>query len=140
MKTLKRNYSHVNEKLAKAGLRPTRQRILLGDLMFGRGHRHVSAEALHRESKEAGIPASLATIYNTLHQFRTHGLLKEIVVEGSRTYFDTNTETHHHMYCEDTGMLTDIPEDAVTISNLPSLPAGLILSHVDVILRVRTNS
>lgn len=138
MKTLKRNYAEVTQMLADAGLRPTRQRILLGDLLFGKGDRHVTAEILHRESKEAGISVSLATIYNTLHQFRDHGMLREIVVEGSRTYFDTNTGNHHHFYCEDTGMLMDVAQEDVQISSLPTIPAGMALSQVDVVIRVKS--
>src|SRR5262245_7982586 len=87
------------EKLRKAGLRPTRQRLALAQLLFGRGDRHVTAEGLHEEAVGAGMPVSLATVYNTMHQFTAAGLLREVTVDGTRTYFDTNTGDHHHFYC-----------------------------------------
>ena len=100
---------HVNtEKLRKAGLRPTRQRLALASLLFAHGDRHVTAEGLHEEAVSAGVPVSLATVYNTMHQFTAAGLLREVTVDGTRTYFDTNTGDHHHFYCEDDGMLMDI--------------------------------
>ena len=91
------------EKLRKAGLRPTRQRLALASLLFAHGDRHVSAESLHEEAVSAGVPVSLATVYNTMHQFTAAGLLREVTVDGTRTYFDTNTGDHHHFYCEDDG-------------------------------------
>src|SRR5262245_42882106 len=89
--------------LKRAGLRPTRMRIALGSLLFGSGDRHVTAEMLHMEAISSAIPVSLATVYNTLHQFTEAGLLREVAVEGSKTYFDTNTSDHHHFYFERDG-------------------------------------
>ena len=101
---------HANtEKLRKAGLRPTRQRLGAGVSCCSRhGDRHVTAEGLHEEAVSAGVPVSLATVYNTMHQFTAAGLLREVTVDGTRTYFDTNTGDHHHFYCEDDGTLMDI--------------------------------
>ena len=101
---------HVRETLKEAGLRPTRQRVALGNILFGRGHRHVSAEGLHEEAVAARVPVSLATVYNALHQFTEVGLLREIAVDGTKTYFDTNTDNHHHFFDESSGAVSDIPE------------------------------
>src|SRR5579872_7081468 len=127
----------ILSRLRGAGLRPTRQRVALAKLLFDGADRHVTAEQLHGEASAAAIPVSLATVYNTLHQFTTAGLLREVVVEPGRSYFDTNIDEHHHFYCETTGMLQDIPGSAVMVSPLPGAPAGTEISRVDVIIRVR---
>ena len=106
-------------RLRRAGLRPTRQRLALARMLFESGDRHVTAEQLHVEATAAAIPVSLATVYNTLHQFTSAGLLREVVVEPGRSYFDTNIDDHHHFYCESTGRLQDIPGTAVTVGELP---------------------
>lgn len=137
MNGLTEEYHLISQRLADAGLRPTRQRLLLGHLLMGCGCRHVTAEALHRETKEAGAHVSLATVYNTLHQFVQHGLLKEVTVENGRSYFDTNVETHHHFYCEDTGKLLDIPADAIGFTQLPDAPENARIEAVEVIIRLR---
>ena len=124
-------------RLRGAGLRPTRQRIALARLLFGGEDRHVSAELLHGEAVAAAIPVSLATVYNALHQFTAAGLLREVVVEPGRSYFDTNNHDHHHFFCETTGRLQDIPGTAVSVSQLPQAPDGTEISRVDVIIRVR---
>jgi len=124
-------------RLRACGLRPTRQRVALARLLFDGGDRHVTAEQLHGEATTAAIRVSLATVYNTLHQFTTAGLLREVVVEPGRSYFDTNIDDHHHFFCETTGMLQDIPGAAVMVSQLPGAPAGTEISRVDVIIRVR---
>ena len=123
--------------LRAAGLRPTRQRVALARALFGGGHRHVTAESLHAEVKANHMPVSLATIYNTLNQFRDAGLLREVVVAPGRSYFDTNTHHHHHFFVETDGELRDFPSDEVTIAGLPAPPEGTKLSRVDVIVRVR---
>jgi len=123
--------------LRKAGLRPTRQRMALAELMFGKGDRHISAEALYDEALKADVPVSLATIYNTLHQFSGAGLLKAISIDSSRTYFDTNTGDHHHFYVEDSEQVMDVPDDAITLANLPEPPEGMEIASVDVDVRVR---
>ena len=124
-------------RLRAAGLRPTRQRLGLAKLLFDGADRHITAEQLHGEAIAAAIPASLATVYNTLHQFTGVGLLREVVVEPGRSYFDTNVHDHHHFYCESTGALQDIPGAAVSVGQLPHAPPGTEVSRVDVIIRVR---
>jgi Fur family iron response transcriptional regulator len=124
-------------RLRAAGLRPTRQRLALARLLFDASARHVTAEQLHGEALAESIPVSLATVYNTLHQFTEAGLLREVVVEPGRSYFDTNIDDHHHFFCESTGMLQDIPGTAVVVGDLPHAPAGTEISRVDVIIRVR---
>ena len=124
------------ERLRFAGLRPTRQRQQLAALLWGKGHRHITAEALHRESSVAGIKVSLATVYNTLHQFTTHQLLREIVVDQGSSYFDTNMDDHHHFLCMDTGELADIPADMIRVEKMPAAPMGMQVDAVDVIIRV----
>ncbi len=127
----------IAEKLRVAGLRPTRQRVALADLLFHSGDRHVSAEALHEEAQAARVPVSLATVYNTLNQFTKAGLLREVAIEGDRTYFDTNTSNHFHYFLEDKGHLVDIGSDDVAVTGLPPLPEGTKLDRVDVIVRLK---
>jgi Fur family iron response transcriptional regulator len=131
-----RPFTSVIDRLRSAGLRPTRQRIALAKLLFDAGDRHVTAEELHGEATEGNVRVSLATVYNTLHQFTDAGLLRQVVVDSGRSYFDTNTSDHHHFFFEDSGRLQDIPGDAVTVSELPSPPEGRRISRVDVIVRV----
>jgi Fur family iron response transcriptional regulator len=126
------------QRLRGAGLRPTRQRAALAELL-GSGHRHVSAESLHLEAQRAGIPVSLATIYNTLHQFTEAGLLREVVVGSGRSYFDTNTGDHQHFYCEEDGELIDIPGEIIAVAGVPNPPKGTTIDRVDVVVRVRRN-
>ncbi|HQS16013.1 iron response transcriptional regulator IrrA [Reyranella sp.] len=123
--------------LRAAGLRPTRQRVALARVLFEGGHRHVTAESLHAEVKATRMPVSLATVYNTLNQFRDAGLLREVVVAPGRSYFDTNTGHHHHFFVETDGELHDFSSEEVTIAGLPAPPEGTTLARVDVIVRVR---
>jgi len=123
-------------RLRQAGLRPTRQRNELAKLLFRDGHRHLTAETLHAEAVGQGIKVSLATVYNTLHQFTRAGLLLQVVVDPSRSYFDTNTIDHQHFYCEDEGMLADIPGSGVTVDALPTPPTGMEVRRIDVVVRV----
>ncbi|MEO0617824.1 MAG: iron response transcriptional regulator IrrA [Pseudomonadota bacterium] len=127
----------VSELLKHAGLRPTRQRLALGELLFGTEDRHVTAEMLHEEVVSTQFSVSLATVYNTLRQFTEAGLLRAIAVDGARTYFDTNTSAHHHFLNERTGRLIDIPSDEMRIAGLPDAPEGMEIASVDVIVRVR---
>jgi Fur family transcriptional regulator, iron response regulator len=129
--------STILGRLRGAGLRPTRQRLALAKLLFDGEDRHVTAEQLHDDAVAAAIPVSLATVYNTLHQFTDVGLLREVVVEPGRSYFDTNIDNHHHFFCESTGMLQDIPGASVMVGELPHAPDGTEISRVDVIIRVR---
>jgi Fur family iron response transcriptional regulator len=126
----------ASERLRAAGLRPTRQRRLLADLLFQHGHRHVTAELLHQEARGAGYPVSLATVYNALHQFTDAGLLQQVIVEPSYSYFDTNIDPHQHFYDEDDGRLTDISAD-ISVSGLPQPPKGTKIQRVDVVVRIR---
>ena len=128
--------STARERLHAVGLRPTRQRLALARLLFENGDRHVTAEQLHGEAAAAAIPVSLATVYNTLHQFTEAGLLREVVVEPGRSYFDTNSADHHHFFCEANGLLQDIPAREVTVSGLPLAPDGTEIRRVDVIVRI----
>src|SRR5258708_740348 len=123
--------------LRMGGAGPTRQRVALAEILFGGEHRHVSAEQLLAEAGAAQVNVSLATIYNTLHQFRSAGLLREVAVEASRSYFDTDTSDHHHFYLEDEQRVIDIPASAIIIQNLPRPPDGMAVTHVDVVVRVR---
>jgi len=129
--------SSAVERLRAAGLRPTRQRVALARLLLENGDRHVTAEQLHSEALAAAIPVSLATVYNTLHQFIDCGILRELVVEPGRSYFDTNLADHHHFYCDSTGLLQDIPGEQVVVGRLPLPPAGAEISRVEVIVRIR---
>jgi Fur family iron response transcriptional regulator len=131
-----RPYSHALDRLRAVGLRPTRQRLALARLLFDGGDRHISAEQLHTEALSSSIRVSLATVYNTLHQFTDAGLLREIVVDAGRSYFDTNTSDHHHFFYEKTGKLCDIPGDLIAVSKVPEAPEGLNISRVEVIVRV----
>lgn len=124
------------ERLADAGLRPTRQRLELASLVFGQGERHISAESLHEEAIRAKVSVSLATVYNTLRHFTDRGLLREVLVAPGKVYFDTNESDHHHFFFEGSGELIDIPADHVTLSKLPPTPPGAELSRVDVIIRL----
>jgi len=131
-----RPYREILDRLRASGLRPTRQRLALARLLFGGCDRHVTAELLHSEAVSAQMPVSLATVYNTLHQFTEAGLLREIVVDAGRSYFDTNTADHHHFFHERTGMLADIPGAEVVLAQLPSPPSGTKIHRVDVIVRI----
>ncbi len=124
--------------LRSAGLRPTRQRVALAALLVGDGqHRHVTAEGLYNASRKAGEQVSLATVYNTLRAFCEAGLLREIMLEGTKSYFDTNTSDHPHFYWEEDQRLTDAPAEELEITRLPEAPAGAEVSKVDVVIRLR---
>ena len=127
----------VTELLRSAGLRPTRQRLSLGALLFDGVDRHVTAEMLHEQAIRASVPVSLATVYNTLHQFTEAGLLREVAVDGAKSYFDTNTRDHHHFYLEDDNRLIDIAGGAIAVTGLPDAPEGMEITHIDVVVRVK---
>lgn len=131
--------TNLEQKIRKARLRPTRQRVALAELLFSKGDRHLTAENLYEEARDAGVAVSLATIYNTLHQFTESGLLRAISVDSSKTYFDTNTGNHHHFYLENSNEVMDMPEGYVEVQNLPAPPEGMEISRVDVVVRVREN-
>jgi len=124
-------------RVRAAGLRITRPRLALARLLFDSGNRHITAEQLFGEASAASIPVSLATVYNVLHQFTAAGLLREVVVEPGRSYFDTNIDYHHHFFCEASGALQDIAGQDLTVSGIPSPPSGTEISCIEVIVRVR---
>jgi Fur family iron response transcriptional regulator len=124
-------------KLREAGLRPTRQRVELANLLLTGMDRHVTAETLHSEASGAGMKVSLATVYNTLHQFTAAGLLRQVVVDAARSYFDTNTGDHQHFFLENEGKLIDIPGEHIAVSGVPTPPAGTQVDRVDVVVRVK---
>ncbi len=128
------------EKLRAAGLRPTRQRLELAERLFAGADRHVTAESLHEEAVVAGSKVSLATVYNTLHQFTHAGLLRQVVVDAARGYFDTNTGEHQHFFLEEEGTLIDIPGETIQVAGVPAAPAGMTVDRVDVVVRVRRSS
>lgn len=131
-----RKLHDVPTLLQRAGLRPTRQRLALGSLLFAGPDRHVTAETLHAEAVQAGEGVSLATVYNTLHQFKRAGLLRELAIDGTRAYFDTNTSNHNHFFIEAEGQLVDIPGDMIRVDALPQAPEGMRISHIDVVVRL----
>lgn len=132
-----RPFAPMLERLRNAGLRPTRQRLALARLLFEGGNRHVTAEQLHAEARREEIPVSLATIYNTLNQFRKAGLLREVVVDSGRSWFDTNLEDHHHFFHEATGALTDFEAEGLAVKGVPRAPRGTEIDRVEVIVRLR---
>jgi Fur family iron response transcriptional regulator len=129
--------SNLRDKLRRVGLRPTRQRVSLGWLLFGKGDRHITAEMLYDEAMRARVPVSLATVYNTLHQFTEAGLLRQLAVDGSKAYFDTNTTEHHPFFVEGEEELMDVPTQGVTVLDLPEAPEGYEVARVDVVVRLR---
>jgi len=122
--------------LRRSDLRPTRQRLALGSLLFGGEDRHVTAEILHAEAVGIGEQVSLATVYNTLHQFEQAGLLRQLAIDGDKAYFDTNTSNHSHFFIEADGRLMDIPSELIRVDGVPTPPEGLEISHVDVVVRL----
>ena len=129
-------YSSVISRLRAAGVRLTKQRIALGRLLFYGSNQHVTADNLYREASKAGVKVSLATVYNTLHEFTAAGLLREVVIDPFRRYFDTNVSEHQHFFFEDSNELVDIKIGNSVVLRLPSIPAGKTIRCVDVIVRV----
>src|ERR1700681_4664515 len=127
----------VKAMLREVGLRPTRQRMELGWLLFCKGDRHITAELLYEEASSAKAPVSLATVYNTLHQFTDVGLLRQVAVDGSKTYFDTNASLHHHFFVEGENTLLDIPDADVFVGTPPIPPEGYEIARIDVVVRLR---
>jgi Fur family iron response transcriptional regulator len=127
----------ASARVRQAGLRPTRQRVSLAGLLFRQGDRHVTAESLHDEAAKAGVRVSLATVYNTLHQFTEAGMLNEVVVDSGKAYFDTNTGDHQHFYVEGDGELIDIPGEHIAVAGVPTPPKGMTVERVDVVVRIK---
>lgn len=132
------HHAHGTRWLEEAGVRPTRQRVTLASLLIGDGqHRHVTAESLFDAAKAQSDSVSLATVYNTLRAFCDAGLLQEVMVDGTKSYFDTNTHDHPHFFWEDEGRLTDAPAEKLVIAGLPDAPDGAEIVSVDVVIRLR---
>jgi len=131
-----RPYSKALKCLQDVNLRPTKQRLALAKLLFDEDDRHVTAELLHQEVSQLGTKVSLATIYNTLHQFTEAGILKEVIVDSSRTYFDTNVSDHHHIFFKDEEQLHDITSQELVIAALPDVPEGKKISGVNVVVHM----
>jgi Fur family iron response transcriptional regulator len=127
----------VKTMLRDVGLRPTRQRMSLGWILFAKGDRHLTAEMLYEEASKAKVPVSLATVYNTLHQFTEVGLLRQVAVDGSKTYFDTNVTEHHHFFIEGDNALVDIPNAEAIVGKMPAAPEGFEIARVDVVVRLK---
>ncbi len=135
---LNRSNLSVIRRLKDSGLRPTRQRVALARLLLDNGHRHVTAEELFQEARTAGIPVSLATVYNTLHQFTAAGLMIEVVAGSGQSYFDTNPTSHYHYFDKSTGEIIDVPESAIQFTALPEPPPGKVIDRIDVVVRIRS--
>ncbi len=129
--------ARIRQSLNSANLRPTRQRMLLGWLLFAKGHRHLSAEELFEEARAARAFLSLATVYNTLNQFSEAGLLRKVTNVGGRAVFDTNPNFHHHFLCQHDGSVIDIPPSAIGLGAIPEPPPGYRIVDVEVVVRLR---
>ena len=130
-------YNQAIKKISNNGIRPTKQRMILAKLLFEKGDRHISAEELYEEVRKEDRKISLATIYNTLKQFKNLGLLKELVVDKNKSIYCTNHDSHYHLYIEDENKIIDIPQKNIDL-NIPEIPACLNFHNIDIIVRVRT--
>ena len=140
MMTGEETQERIELKLREAGLRPTQQRLALGWMLFSRGDRHLTAEMLYEEAIKAKVPVSLATVYNTLHLFTDVGMLRQVAVNGSKTYFDTNVSQHQHFFIENENDLVDIPDSEIVVGKTPTAPEGYEVVRVDVVVRLRRSS
>jgi Fur family transcriptional regulator, iron response regulator len=131
------NPSEIPEQLRLAGLRPTRQRLALARILFNGMDRHICAEALYDEAIKANLSVSLATVYNTLKQFRQAGLLREVAIEGDRNYYDTNTSNHFHFFDEEMRELHDVEANQLKLVGLPSPPLGREIDRIDIVVRLK---
>jgi Fur family transcriptional regulator, iron response regulator len=125
------------EMLHLAGLLPTRQRVALADLLFGDGERHITAEMLHIEARQNGVSVSLATVYNTINRLAQVGLLRQVSVDGSKSYLDTNVSTHHHFYLENSHELINISDPQFALSKMPEIPDGYEIARIEMVVRLR---
>lgn len=132
-----RPHGRHKDLLQQVGLRATRQRMILAQILFAGKNRHVTAETLFEEAIKAGTPLSLATVYNTLKQFTEAGLLSQVGVDGAKAFFDTNPSEHHHFFIEDEGVLLDIPDAEAVVERMPQVPEGFDIVRVSVVVRLR---
>ena len=135
MKTIT-NVKKALEMLEKSPLKLTSQRINLIKTLFHDGNQHFSAEDVYNKAKKTGLRISLATIYNCLNQFTSHGILKMVKVSSDKVYYDTNLEPHHHFFCKSTGELTDIDAKNIYITKLPKIPESKKLNSIEVIVNI----
>ena len=129
----------IAEQLREVGITPTQQRVQIAEILFARPQ-HLSADQILAVVNSNGPIASKATIYNTLGLFARKGLVREVIVDPSKVFYDSNTSAHHHFYNVDSGELTDIDAREVMIPNLPDLPANTQPAGVDIIFRIRESS
>ena len=125
--------------LRRHGIAPTHQRLEIAQVLLGRCH-HLAADQVLAKVNELHAETSKATVYNTLNLFRDRGLIREVIVDPKRVFYDPNTEPHHHMYNVDTGEITDIPAATLSVSGIPDLPSGVVTEGVDIIVRVRAST
>lgn len=125
------------EMLRRHGINPTHQRIEIAHALFSRGE-HLSADQLLAIVNDRHFETSKATVYNTLNLFLEKKLIREVIVDPNKVFYDPNTEPHHHLYHVDTGELTDVDASRIQISGLPQLPDGMVTEGIDVIVRVRS--
>ncbi|MFY9287806.1 MAG: iron response transcriptional regulator IrrA [Alphaproteobacteria bacterium] len=137
---VKKQHDHPKELLQAVGIRPTRQRTALATLLFDGCDKHMTAEQIHAAIRKNKTYVSLATVYNTLHQFTKAGLLHEVVIDSNRVYFDTNIGDHYHFFDESSGELHDIPATDIKIAKLPKAPSGHSIDHVDVVIRLKPSA
>ena len=130
-------YHQAMKKIESSGIRPTKQRRVLAKILFEKGNRHLSADELFHDVKKEDRKISMATVYNTLKQFTSLGLVREVVVDQNKSLYCTNHKSHYHLYIEDEGKIVDIPTKNIDL-NIPSIPACLQLHNIDVIVRIRT--
>ncbi|HHS84381.1 MAG TPA: transcriptional repressor [Gammaproteobacteria bacterium] len=131
--------NEVIHRLQEHGVNPTRQRIDIAKVLFARPQ-HMSADDVMRCAQQDGANISKATVYNTLSLFSSKGLVREIIVDPSRVFYDTNPTMHHHFYNVDTGELQDFDASLLQLSNMPHLPPGTVADGVDVVIRIRNAS
>jgi Fur family iron response transcriptional regulator len=134
---LRTDVKAMREKLVAAGVRPTRQRLELGLLIFAPGDRHFTAETIYNEARAMRYPPSLGTIYNTLNEFARCGLLREIAIYDAKLWYDTKIGPHYHFYWEDSEELWDIPEELLPRFDIPA-PEGARVEAIDVIVRLKS--
>jgi Fur family iron response transcriptional regulator len=129
-------------RLRLSGLRPTKQRITICKVLFDRKDTfHFTIDNLKKKiEKNTKSKISLATVYNTIHAFKKNGYLKEIFVRGNKTFFDTNSKSHHHFYDQDTDSLMDIKNEDISISKLPPAPKGKKINGVEITVSLANNN